>query len=698
MSGWVYGPGGATTPGGSDKQIQFNDGGSFGGDADLTFDKAASTLIVTGSVRITETFYGDGSGLTGVTASAVNVADGPEFALQFRSNSPVSGELSGTANLMYSKGAVDTLHMTGNVRVGGDLNIISAGTASMSHLSGNSTIQVHSPIQMQTGLSLSFNGASNTAKITNNGSNLDINSPGSIVLNSGNSTITSSANLLVGGNLTIAGNSTFDGVVNLNAAVTSSDVIVSNVAAAAGPGIHLSASNTSFGPGQVYGQMFFGSGTLGGSGWSGTSISLSNFGTGEAFEFRAKNGAATVRADNGDATIRATAGEVILSGSAGIIGQTSVDLNAGLTTNNTVVSINAGMSVNNTALAINSSLVNNGISTFNDTATFNNSASVHNQGINVNNARGTFNSGLTVNNASAIFNDSVTLGDASGDGVTWNAGSWNMSANSVVTTLKDGVDGVGGNGALMFFTGSGGDFMKFHTSGSAKGIVFPQQTYLSKGGALSGSKAGPGSYLALDASNKIVLSTAGGAAASPGGSDGQIQFNQNGSFAGSSGLIYNGSGSISIGSSTKPNTALDVHYTGSGNPTTLSGDTGGGEIVYFGTGSLTNGALYYLNTAGGWAPTNAVLTGSGHNQLLGIALGADPRVHGVLVKGYYDAETYYIGGFIKGAPVYVCSGSHGRMTGSSPSAANSYVRVVGYGTSTPNVIYFNPDSTYVEIS
>ncbi len=518
--------------------------------------------------------------------------------------------------------------------------------------------------------------------------------------------VSGSTKLESGGTLTVAGISTFNNTVNLNAAVTSSNIIVSTTPAGTGAGLQLSASNTSFGPGQVYGQLYFGSGSIGGSGWSGTEISLSDFGGGEEFEFRAKNGATTVRADNGDATLRATAGEVILSGSAGIVGQTTVNLNAGLSTNNNSVSINAGMSVNNTALTINSSLQNNGISTFNDTATFNNSASVHNQGINVNNARGTFNSGLTVNNASAIFNDSVTLGDASGDGVTWNAGSWNMSANSVVTTLKDGVDGVGGNGALMFFTGSGGDFMKFHTSGSAKGIVFPQQTYLSKGGALSGSAAGAGSYLALDSSNKIVITSSAGASTSPGGSDTQIQFNQNGSFAGSSGLVYNGSGSLSIGTST-PKTTLDIHYTGSGNPVGLSNDTGGGEIVYFGTSSadLTAGGVYYLNQNGGWESVSSATTGSGHNQLLGIALGTKAGSNGILLNGYFDVTSFYSGSFIKGAPVYIQSSSvprpvvgGGYLSSSAPTAADSYVRVVGYGTDTPNVVYFNPDSTYIELS
>ncbi len=34
----------ATTPGGSDTQVQFNDGGAFGGDSDLTFNKTTNTL------------------------------------------------------------------------------------------------------------------------------------------------------------------------------------------------------------------------------------------------------------------------------------------------------------------------------------------------------------------------------------------------------------------------------------------------------------------------------------------------------------------------------------------------------------------------------------------------------------------------------------------------------------------------------
>ena len=170
-------------------------------------------------------------------------------------------------------------------------------------------------------------------------------------------------------------------------------------------------------------------------------------------------------------------------------------------------------------------------------------------------------------------------------------------------------------------------------------------------------------------------------------------------------MVINPGGLVGVGT-TSPKAALDVHYTGSGNPTGLADDAGGGDVVYFGTGSanLAAGALYYLNSAGGWESADAALTGSGHNQLMGIALGTDPRSDGVLVKGYFHADSFFSGSFIKGGPVYIQSSSVGRtptgggyFSASAPTAADSYVRVMGYGTDTANVIYFNPDSTYVEI-
>ena len=45
--------GGGGTPGGSDTQVQFNDGGSFGGDSDLTWNKTTNELTINGSLNAT---------------------------------------------------------------------------------------------------------------------------------------------------------------------------------------------------------------------------------------------------------------------------------------------------------------------------------------------------------------------------------------------------------------------------------------------------------------------------------------------------------------------------------------------------------------------------------------------------------------------------------------------------------------------
>jgi len=171
------------------------------------------------------------------------------------------------------------------------------------------------------------------------------------------------------------------------------------------------------------------------------------------------------------------------------------------------------------------------------------------------------------------------------------------------------------------------------------------------------------------------------------------------------GVVAGGVSFLVVSSSTagigtgNPQVALDIYYTGSADPTNLSTNSGGGDVVFYGTGSnLQSGSVVYLNSDGGWADAYADTTGSGHNQLLGIPLGTDPAVNGVLLRGYYNVHgDQYAGAFIKGGPVYIQSGSNGLMSGAAPTDNDAYVRIVGYGTDTANVIYFNPDSTYVEI-
>ena len=107
-----------TDPGGSDTNIQFNNNGTFSGSSLLITDGSGS---LTASVNIAAAaFYGDGSNITGVTASAVNVADGPEQAIQFRVDTPVSGEISGSNDLMFLT-ASNVLALTGTMEIVGAL-------------------------------------------------------------------------------------------------------------------------------------------------------------------------------------------------------------------------------------------------------------------------------------------------------------------------------------------------------------------------------------------------------------------------------------------------------------------------------------------------------------------------------------------------------------------------------------------------
>jgi len=159
------------------------------------------------------------------------------------------------------------------------------------------------------------------------------------------------------------------------------------------------------------------------------------------------------------------------------------------------------------------------------------------------------------------------------------------------------------------------------------------------------------------------------------------------SFDGSTNASF--AGTVGIGNASAK-TALDTHH----NPTALSNDTGGGEAVTFGTGNLTAGKLYFLNSSGAWTETDAdaVSTSDG---LLGIALGVSPS-DGVLLRGFFDATTY-LSNFISGLPVYL-STTAASMDTTQPSGTGDIVRCVGYCTNTANVIYFNPEATFLELS
>ena len=310
------------------------------------------------------------------------------------------------------------------------------------------------------------------------------------------------------------------------------------------------------------------------------------------------------------------------------------------------------------------------------------------------------NSGEATANKIVLYDDKVSDGWKGGIGVShhdvdffsgenfrfWTGHATDVEGDERFTILEGGNVGIGtdapdyaldvagtvGIDSYLYHNGDGDTYLKF--TGNEVNIV-----------------AGAKSMITLDYNNntndKIILNNTN--------ADIDVQIMADDGIA----ILHTDAATNMVGIGTVlPQVTLDVHYTGSGDPINLDDDKGGGEVVYFGTGSLTAGALHYLNEDGGWAKTLAAETGQGHDQLLGIPLGTSPAGDGVLLKGYYHADTYFSGSFRKGKPVYICSTASGYFTGSAPTGSHSYVRIVGYGTNVGNVIYFNPSSTYIEIS
>ena len=110
-----------------------------------------------------------------------------------------------------------------------------------------------------------------------------------------------------------------------------------------------------------------------------------------------------------------------------------------------------------------------------------------------------------------------------------------------------------------------------------------------------------------DGKGWLYTKTAGGGGGStdPAGSDTHIQYNNDGSFGGSSNLTFDDTNNIL---KTDNITFKDI--------AAISGDAASGEIVKFGSGTLTAGKLYYLHTDGAWTVCDADSSTAGNNQLL----------------------------------------------------------------------------------
>jgi hypothetical protein len=153
------------------------------------------------------------------------------------------------------------------------------------------------------------------------------------------------------------------------------------------------------------------------------------------------------------------------------------------------------------------------------------------------------------------------------------------------------------------------------------------------------------------------------------------------------------SGHISASGDLISNT-LDVETNKLAKTSTTDGDHQG-DVVFFGsTTGMTAGKIYYYNSSGNWALTDADSESSA-DGLLAVALGTTSDTDGMLIKGMvtldHDPGT-------TGDPLFL-SVSSGRASATAPSGTNDIVRLIGYCLdSTNGQIYFNPSNDFIKHS
>jgi len=177
-----------------------------------------------------------------------------------------------------------------------------------------------------------------------------------------------------------------------------------------------------------------------------------------------------------------------------------------------------------------------------------------------------------------------------------------------------------------------------------------------------------------------------------------------------SGSITSGFGNIDTGSSTIDTTgavstgeitSTSIRHSISGNN---AGDYGpGAEIIYgIGTDSVSAGVIYCLkDNSSGWEPVDADIE-SITVGLLAVATsvaGSTNSGSGMIIKGCVTlAGAYTAGTDDLGAIVYA-SLQPGEATLTKPTAAGDWVRILGYSLNVSDrKMFFNPDSTYIELT
>jgi hypothetical protein len=167
----------------------------------------------------------------------------------------------------------------------------------------------------------------------------------------------------------------------------------------------------------------------------------------------------------------------------------------------------------------------------------------------------------------------------------------------------------------------------------------------------------------------------------------------------SSGTVVMGltSGNIGLGSSV-PTAKLDV--SGTARVTNvqiyspLTDQTSSGIVIAGIAGaSLTIDNAIYASSSGQWFQAKADAATTVPVQGIALNSASAAAVVNVLTVGYYRDDSW---NWTPGGLIYISPSTAGGLTQTRPSTTGQQVQIVGFAVSA-DVIYFNPDYTYVEI-
>ena len=173
-----------------------------------------------------------------------------------------------------------------------------------------------------------------------------------------------------------------------------------------------------------------------------------------------------------------------------------------------------------------------------------------------------------------------------------------------------------------------------------------------------------------------------------------------GDISASGGFFLQNSASIGFDATGSISTQKGMFSVNYGNATQLTGSIaasgdGYGDIVKIGDTITAKGGMYFLDTDSTWTFTNATNDTTGADKLLAIALGINSNIDGMLLKGFVGLSPAATA--VVGAPIYMRA-SVGSTTYDIPNTSGNIVRIVGYSLTIGSEIYFNPDTTFVEVA